>query len=257
MKKRYALCVGNNYPGTNNELHGCVNDAMDWAELLGRNGYAVQTLVEGKKGDVLEHLRGLVDQAGFGDRIVFTYSGHGTWLPDQNGDEADGRDEAMCMSGLTQADLLIDDELNDLFSQLRFGAGALILSDSCFSGTISRFAGPESAPVAGTPKFLSPVELGVPISFEKAVQLEQAPASKPRRTASLISGCGEHEYSYDASYNGRPNGAFTRVAIDTYEPGASLNNWFKAVRKQLPSNAYPQSPQLTATAYRKYASALG
>lgn len=254
MRKRFALCVGNNYPGTRSELHGCVNDAMDWTELLGRNGYAVQTLVEGVKGNVLEHLRSLVGQAGFGDRIVFTYSGHGTWIPDQNGDEADGRDEAMVMAGLSEADLLVDDELNDIFSKLRTGASALILSDSCFSGTISRFAGP--APIDGAPRFLSPVELGVPLSFEKAIQLERAPASTPRRTASLISGCSEHEYSYDANYSGRPNGAFTRVAIDAYRPGATLGAWFKAIREQLPSADYPQSPLLTATSYRRHVRAL-
>ena len=30
-----ALCVGiNNYPGTQNDLNGCVNDANAWAGLL-------------------------------------------------------------------------------------------------------------------------------------------------------------------------------------------------------------------------------
>ena len=33
MKK--AVCIGiNNYPGTSNDLQGCVNDANDWCALL-------------------------------------------------------------------------------------------------------------------------------------------------------------------------------------------------------------------------------
>eukprot|EP01129_Flabellula_baltica_P000862 TRINITY_DN107_c0_g1_i2.p1 TRINITY_DN107_c0_g1~~TRINITY_DN107_c0_g1_i2.p1 ORF type:complete len:138 (-),score=18.02 TRINITY_DN107_c0_g1_i2:34-447(-) len=32
---KIALCVGiNDYPGQHNDLHGCVNDAHDWADLL-------------------------------------------------------------------------------------------------------------------------------------------------------------------------------------------------------------------------------
>ena len=34
MTKR-AVCIGiNDYPGTYNDLSGCVNDANDWADLL-------------------------------------------------------------------------------------------------------------------------------------------------------------------------------------------------------------------------------
>ncbi len=37
MTKR-ALCVGiNDYPGTNSDLSGCVNDAEDWAQSPSRN----------------------------------------------------------------------------------------------------------------------------------------------------------------------------------------------------------------------------
>ena len=87
--------------------------------------------------------------------------------------------------------------------------------------------------------------------------LETRPASTPRPTSSLISGCGDLEYSYDAWFNGRANGAMSRVAIDTFRAGISLNSWYKAIRERLPSGSYPQTPQLTAaSAYRKYTRAL-
>lgn len=257
MNNRYALCVGNNYPNTGAELQGCVNDALDWSTLLLEQGYTADVLEEADKPAVLDHLRHLVDQAGFGDRIVFQYSGHGTWVPDRDGDEADRRDEALVMAGLSLDDLITDDELQQVFSGLSYGTSALILSDSCHSGTVSRFIErPQAAPDART-RFLSPVDLGTSLSFERVLELEQREATPPRRTGSLISGSTDQEYSYDASFNGRPNGAFSRVAIDAFAPGISLNNWWRAVRTTLPNADYPQSPQLTASSlYRKYTRAL-
>lgn len=255
MRKRYALTVGNNYPGTNAELSGCVNDAHDWAQLLQRNDYEVETLIEGTRTAVLDRLRELVSKAGFADRIVFTYSGHGTWVPDRSGDEPDRRDEAMVMAGLSVEDLLLDDDIQDVFEDLHYGTAALILSDSCFSGTVSRFSSP-LAPAKGVRKFISPVELDVPITLERALELEERSVGTPRKTANLISGCSDLEYSYDAVFDGRPNGAFSRVALDAYSPGMSLNTWFRAIRATLPSEDYPQTPLLTASSYRKYTWAL-
>jgi len=257
MNKKYALVVGNNYPNTEAELRGCVNDAWDWSELLKREGYTVEVLLEADKMTVLNHLHDLVDRAGFADRIVFQFSGHGTWVPDRDGDEADGRDEALVMAGLSHADLITDDELQRVFTELKYGTGVLVLSDSCHSGTVSRFTETPRAATPGRTRFISPVDLGISLSFERVLELEQRAATPPRRTASLISGCTDQEYSYDASFNGRPNGAFSRVAIDTFASGISLSGWWRAIRKALPSDYLPQSPQLTAaSAYRKYTRAL-
>ena len=38
----------------------------------------------------------MIGQAGDGDSLVFTFSGHGSWLPDDDRDEPDARDEMMC-----------------------------------------------------------------------------------------------------------------------------------------------------------------
>ncbi|MFN7677703.1 MAG: caspase family protein, partial [Cyanobacteriota bacterium] len=42
-----ALCIGiNNYPGTDCDLRGCVNDANDWAATLAARGFTVKTLLD-------------------------------------------------------------------------------------------------------------------------------------------------------------------------------------------------------------------
>src|SRR5690606_4919149 len=84
MTKR-ALCVGiNDYPGANMDLAGCVNDATDWQALLERRGYRVARLHDGEatRAALVEGLAELMTGAADGDSLVFTFSGHGSWLPD-------------------------------------------------------------------------------------------------------------------------------------------------------------------------------
>lgn len=260
---KYAVCVGiNDYPGTGLDLGGCVNDARDWAELLRGQGYRVVTLLDSQatREVVLTELRTAAGAAKYGDRIVFTYSGHGTWVPDNDGDEPDQRDEAMCLHDFQSGGLLLDDDIAQITSTLRRGVGWLNLSDSCFSGTVNRFAALTGAPTTmGTPKFIPPHMLRSDIDEVDAVDIEARTTTKAgsRLTSSLISGCSDLEYSYDAAFdNGRPNGAFTYHAVRTWEPGINLGAWFRRIREHLPTQYTPQTPQLSATDYRKRARAV-
>ena len=46
MAKR-ALCIGiNDYPGTDSDLAGCLNDACDWTAILEQRGFSVQKLLD-------------------------------------------------------------------------------------------------------------------------------------------------------------------------------------------------------------------
>jgi hypothetical protein len=94
-----------------------------------------------------------------GATVVFYYSGHGSHLPDDNGDEPDRRDETIVPTDstkdiTTQRDIR-DDELNDLFNKLRqHTTNITFIFDSCHSGTITRGKGSRSldrlAPDAGS-----------------------------------------------------------------------------------------------------------
>jgi hypothetical protein len=62
-----------------------------------------------------------------------------------------------------------------------------------------------------------------------------------------MAGCQDTEYSYDAYFQGRPNGAFTFVALQALSKlpaSATYADWFKAIKKVLPSQQYPQTPNL-------------
>ena len=255
---RYALCVGiNAYPDPSARLSGCVNDALDWVTELESRGYHDTTLLLDRaatKAGILAGLAGMVGHARYGDRIAFTYSGHGSWVPDVSGDEADRRDEVLCAYDYTDGGFVSDDDLHAVFSRKRFGVRAYIISDSCHSGTVSRFAA-----AAGRPRFLSPTSFLTDLDEATAVRWERVtPRAAPRPGAVLLSGCADTEYSYDAVFNGRPNGAMTRVAIDTLRGNpVSMKSWHMAIRRRLPSAEYPQSPQLGATSWQQRHQPLG
>ena len=69
----------------------------------------------------------------------------------------------------------------------------------------------------------------------------------------LLSGCNALEYSYDAFFNGRSNGAMTFFAIQLIrsDPGRTWADLHKALRKLLPSTQYPQCPQLEGSEANK------
>ena len=67
--------------------------------------------------------------------FLLTYSGHGSQVPDKNGDETeDGYDETWVLYDRQ----LVDDELYALWSKFAAGVRIVVLSDSCHSGTAIR-----------------------------------------------------------------------------------------------------------------------
>jgi hypothetical protein len=69
----------------------------------------------------------------------------------------------------------------------------------------------------------------------------------------LISGCSDSEYSYDAEFDGRPNGAMSAYAIQVIKqnPNLTYREFHDGLRTLLPSEDYPQSPQLEGSEANK------
>ncbi len=261
MPNKFALCVGiNNYPGTVNDLSGCVNDANDWAALLSAKGFTVKKLLNSKATRVgmLTAIKATIAQAVSGDMVLFTYSGHGSNVPDKNGDEADGLDECLCPYDIDTKGAIIDDELHDIYSKKANGVKLVIVSDSCHSGSVAKFATISTPPtIRGKNAPRRKVRYLPPGTFLSKREMAHygsrtmVRASVPGRKAGLLmAACQDAEYSYDAIFNNRPNGAFTYVALSTFKKlksTASFDDWYKAIKKVLPSPQYPQSPNLDGT----------
>ncbi len=253
-----ALCIGiNDYPGTGSDLAGCVNDAQDWAQMLTDREFSVSLMLDGEatRSEMIRAMTSIVTAAESGDTAVITYSGHGTWQPDDDGDEPDMRDEALCPHDLSTGGPLLDDDLFEIFAQRARGARVVFLSDSCHSGSVARIGPPLAEQERGRVRFLPPATFLGEDALARARKVQKAPPrGLSRGTALLISGCADTEFSYDASFAGRPNGAFTRVALDALSKlggDATYADWHTAIRATLPSADYPQTPQLMATRHQR------
>lgn len=255
MAKR-AVCVGiNNYPGTSNDLNGCVNDANEWTDLLKTDfqfGADVQTIIDSDatKGNILQALGDLVTDAGSGDVVVFTYSGHGTWYPDQGeDDEPDNRDEAICAC---DADIL-DDEIRGVIRRLDPAARLTVISDSCHSGTVTRArlertlnAGPAPPEHAPRPRYMPPVK-DVHAFRSELIPIRRRflyPESDMQEV--LLTGCNATESSWDAYIDGQWNGAMSANAIRLIK--SDLSQTYRQLHQKLHpilvSRTNPQHPQL-------------
>jgi len=256
---KHALCIGiNDYPGTGSDLAGCVNDANDWATVLGKRGFSVQRLRDRQAtGKAMRNAIGAtVTGAKPGDIVLVQYSGHGSFVPDENGDEPDGTDECLCPYDIQTNGPITDDELFDLYGAHQQGVKILMISDSCHSGSVAKFAPITTPPTMkgkAAPqrkvRFLPPsVFLTRTEAAKLGVRRAMRASSPPGRYAALLmAGCQDTEYSYDAYFQGRPNGAFSFVALralSTLPANATYAAWFKAIRTALPSQQYPQTPNL-------------
>ncbi|MEW6363152.1 MAG: caspase family protein [Acidobacteriota bacterium] len=269
---KYALCMGiNNYPGTNSDLAGCVNDANDWAKALSNRGFAVKQLFDQQAtGKAMRSaMLAAVTGASAGDLVVIQYSGHGSFVPDEDGDEPDGTDECLCPYDIGAKGPITDDELFEIYSARQQGVNLLMISDSCHSGTVARFAPITTPPTTKAKhapqrkvRFLPPsVFLAKRDAAKLGVRRAMRKSSPPGRYAALLmAGCQDTEYSYDAYFQGRPNGAFTFVALRALSPlpaNATYADWYRAIRDALPSQQYPQTPNLYGSKSMKKWKVLG
>lgn len=273
---RKAVCIGiNDYPGTRMDLRGCVNDARDWSGTLAARGFDVKTLLDAdaRKEAIVETIGRLVSDARRGDSLVITFSGHGTYVPDTNDEEADGLDEALCPYDINEGHALVDDEIHRIFAARAEGVKLLLISDSCHSGTVTRASAVARDPAKAWARFL-PLGAWLP-----AERLPRASSGAPRDVVELddatsawtaalegddllLAGCeeGPDRYSYDASFNGRFNGAFSFYALKALKElpaDATYLDWHAAIRRYLPSGSHNQKPQIFGSAKARGASIFG
>lgn len=140
-----ALLIGINYVGSSCELRGCHNDVETMRRYLEGKGFSddVRILMDDgehenpDKANIVSGMQWLVEGAAAGDSLFFHYSGHGASVKDDDGDEADGKDECLCPVDLQTNGLLRDDEVFQyLVGPIPDGVLLTAVLDCCHSGTI-------------------------------------------------------------------------------------------------------------------------
>eukprot|EP00802_Teleaulax_amphioxeia_P019374 Tamp_19604.p1 GENE.Tamp_19604~~Tamp_19604.p1 ORF type:complete len:391 (-),score=70.30 Tamp_19604:77-1144(-) len=141
-----ALFIGINYVGQQGELRGCHNDVITMQTFIRTQGFDsadFKTLMD--DGDhenpthdnILAGIDWLVSGAQAGDALFMHYSGHGGSMPDDNGDESDGKDETMVPLDYQSAGQIRDDVIFErLVARLPEGVSLKVVMDCCHSGSI-------------------------------------------------------------------------------------------------------------------------
>lgn len=110
---------------------GPLNDALTVAENHKKRGYDIYYLHNPKPADFLLFLQHFLSKTKQALTVFFT--GHGASVPDQDGDESDGFDEAMVFD----TGYIVDDDLVVYLSKYTNPrVNVLLLTDCCHSGSI-------------------------------------------------------------------------------------------------------------------------
>jgi hypothetical protein len=279
---RKALLVGiNDYPGTQNDLQGCVNDVTNVYDVLVKYfsflpaEIVVLSNSRARKSAIMESLTSLIEGGKEGDTLVFHYSGHGSQVRDTEGDELeDGKDEVLCPYDFDwNGGFIKDDDLASLLSGLKKGVRMEIILDSCHSGTGTReiildrrlLSGRPLAAAAMDPvglwksghcirpRFLAPpadVEMRADEIFGRRLPLRRIAQADPMNHV-LWAACRSDQFSADAEIGGKPSGAFSYYFcrhLRDVQGKVHRDQLLKLVRASLKHEGFSQVPQLEGPA---------
>lgn len=239
VTKKAALLIGINYGNSDCQLRGCENDIHDLKNILinvfNFEPDNILVLLETLGGDkvptqnnILKAIDWLIEKNNQGfDNLWFQYSGHGTHVQDQNGDEIDGQDEAIVTSDLK---LITDDVLFErLVNRVKEGTKMMAIMDCCHSGSI--------------------LDLHYKYCGNSASQ-NTNPRCTSKADIVALSGCSDQQTSADAVFNNKWNGALTKNLVKILSESnfnVSCNGLMINVINQLRSTGFTQFPEMSST----------
>lgn len=225
---RVAVCVGltfvdpNANGGWDGACPGCDVDAQSIFKLCMDNGFSVKMLLNSQA--TWTRVRSTIIEAGRklkpGDLLLVSMSGHGGQASDDNGDEADGMDETICLwDGQVR-----DDEVLKMLNELPSGIRLVLINDQCHSEgnfrSVVRFAQRVVSLGQWGRKVAKPM-----IDYARGWdgQLIQ------------FAGCREADYSYGAT----EGGTWTQSLIPEFKAELTWRQWFDAAKAKMPENQVP------------------
>lgn len=247
---RRALLIGiNAYAQA--PLRGCVNDALDWCGVLSEVGFRsddVCMLIDERatRENIIKRAVWLRAGCRPGDELVFGCSSHGTRLSigGQIQDclvpiDFDWNDARTFVSAA---------DLDTAFFGLPAGVKLTVILDACHSGDMRELSA--LARRQERTRFLPPPRpsrgLGVR-GFGGWLRVDES------MDHLLLAACRSDQTAADSTFGvteARPNGAFTRMLIDSLRL-SSARTWLQVMedaRGLLKSEGFEQEPQLVAAA---------
>ena len=229
-KNKKALLIGINYTGSQYELNGCVNDVNSIKDKIINDGFNdITVLAEEKatKNNILKEITNLLINSQEGDLLFLSYSGHGSYDLDKNGDEKTGYDQLIVPYDFN---MIVDDELKTIIqTHLKPNVTLFSMFDSCFSGSVLDL------------KYQYMDSLDYDKYTENNKQLET------KGNVFMISGCNDYQTSADAFINNKYSGAMTWSLLEALKqkPECSWRELVVNMRDLLKTSRFTQIPQFS------------
>jgi hypothetical protein len=285
VNKKAVLCGINQYK-FQTDLRGCLNDVKNIYQVLierfGFDAAHIHQLVDKHviKTEVLREWQWLIQDAKPGDQLFFHFSGHGSYVVDDQADEEDGYDEITCLYDMDFGDpesFIRDDEWNLLIQQIPPDVQLTMILDNCHSGTGSRSilvnldGEQRSLVVDGNsssrslremvqssnnyealitdekivlPRFLMPP---VQMQVQRRTALHRSlPTTSPRsENVLVVAACRDDQTAADAYLDRDFHGAFTYYLCQQLRqsPHQSSQALIDTVKQSLFANQFAQEPQ--------------
>jgi hypothetical protein len=215
------------------DLQGAVNDiSLMQQVLVSRFGFEPQNIqrledAAATRSRLLQTLEQFVADTAADDIVYIHFSGHGSQVEDQDGDEPDGLDETILpydarTDGVAD---ITDDELQRIFARLPAG-NSLIVLDSCHSGTATRGSSALRA-------------RSVPLDARGELYAGLPPASRPASQPAyvLMTGAADYQSALDGPLDeGRHYGLFTLSlgrSLSRVPQGASAADLHAEARREM------------------------
>ncbi|HBY62588.1 MAG TPA: peptidase C14 [Solibacterales bacterium] len=251
------------------DLRGCVNDVRDaWDTFVNVLRIVppvprfIRVLTDGRatKANILAGLDWLLSPMAGLDRLVFYYSGHGSWQIDTNNDEPDHRDETICPHDYAHAGMISDDDLAKVFGKLKTGITLEVIFDSCHSGTATRDLrlGMEETTPEVTARFIEPPadyslywESNSHLPVNRLVSRAKQAVVVAKMNHILWAACRDDQTAAEAPVNNVPRGIFSYCffrALRRAGLGVARRNLDATVCAAVHRMGYAQVPQLEAAA---------
>ncbi|AOM63414.1 hypothetical protein [Heterosigma akashiwo virus 01] len=200
-----AVVCGINYFGSSMRLSNCINDAKAIASILKEVNKAerVRRLIDTRNSKLQPTCANILSCLGKmlknenNETCFYSYSGHGTYVPDKNNDETDGKDEAIVP---VDCSLITDDVFYNMFNSPENKVKVLFtLFDSCHSGSVVDL----------------PYSIDCDMNTYVHSKHEPLNVNDDRTTVICLSAAKDSEYASDSTINFPNNGALTGAFIYT------------------------------------------
>lgn len=235
--------------GTAGELPFCVNDACEMLKTVALSeGFRPVARLLNEMATSVNVNTELEKAAGklmAGDILLMTYSGHGGYFPDLNGDEADRYDETWILYDR----MFIDDELYNALAKFREGVRIVIVSDSCHSGTVAKpllsLRGDRDLDLAKSSSVQEKLKEEALFLYERHKEfydprikhLPKPGDAEVKASVILLAGCNDNQLAYSQARSGRELSLFTDELITVYkslQPGDTYLKFLEQIKLRIP-----------------------